>query len=279
MLRTSTSKERSRKLRAVDIYRAENADSVDLSTAQDYLKSYFPTVVVSIRPRALGLIKGTRTDEFSRLLALARVKDPSKLDQPFQPMYGEIEYERRLIEEDARAGGVVYDGRKLSGVFAELIPRRDLSSCSMVVTDRLISTFSRDDLRHHLRTAVFGFPSIISVPGIVEAPARPREYYILRQQLEAEGAGESAIAELKRSLKERFIDFEDPRIPDVMRGLVLQCAMFHLTLRPFCSNKGCMLYNSHWQEELIASEVTGQTLCRRHAKEIKELGRNPAMRW
>ena len=279
MSRTNTSKGRSRRLLAVDIYRAENANSVDLTGAKDFLRSYLPTVAVSLKPRALGLMKGSRVDEFARLFALARVKDPSKHDQISQPMFGEIEYERRLIEGDAEAGGVVYDGRNLSEVFSGLVPRRDLSSCSIVVTDRLISTFSRDDLRHHLRTAVFGFPSIVSVPGVVEAPARPREYYLLKQQLETEGAGEFAIAELKSSFKDRFLDYEDSRIPDVVSGLVLQCTMFHLTLRPFCGNKGCMLYNSHWQEELIASEVISHSLCGRHAKEIKELGRNPLLRW
>lgn len=279
MSRTSTSREKSRRLLSVDIYRAENADSVDLNGAADFLRSCFSTVTVSLRPRALGLIQETRFEEFSRSFALARVKDPTQQDHASQPMFGEIEYERRLIEGEAKAGGVVYDGRKLSEVFSLLIPRRDMGRCSIVVTDRLVSTFSRDDLRHHLRTSVFNFPSIVSVPGIVEAPARPREYYVLKQQLEAQGAGEFAITELKKSLKDRFLDYEDPRISDVVRGLVLQCVMFHLTLKPFCSNKDCMLYNSHWQEELIASEANSQRLCGKHSKQIKDLGRNPILLW
>jgi hypothetical protein len=130
-----------------------------------------------------------------------------------------------------------------------------------------------------LRTAVFGFPSIISVPGIVEAPARPREYYVLKQRLETEGAGEFAVAKLRSSFKGKFLEYGDPGISDVVRGLVLQCALFRLTLRPFCKNKRCLLYNSHWQEELIASEVTSPRLCERHAKELQDLGRNPVLRW
>ena len=194
-------------------------------------------------------------------------------------MYGEVEYELRVIEGDARAGGVVYDGRRLAQILQSVLGHASLEECHIVATDRLVSTFSDDDLRHHLRTVVFGFPSVISIPGIVEAPARPREYWVKRKVLEASGTSQIELERLKAEFKGRFLDFEDPLIFEVLKGLALQCVMYHLTLEPFCDNKDCRLFNAHWQEDLIRSQIDKGSLCNRHTKLVRSLGRSPTIRW
>lgn len=212
-------------------------------------------------------------------LASARVKDPSKRDQSFEPMFGEVDYELRIIDADAKAGGVVYDGRKLGWIYQSLLRDDSLSTSHIVLTDRLVSTFSEEDLRHHLRTVVPGFPSIISAPGVVEAPAKPRAYSIQKRTLEMMGASQVELEWLKRKFAGRFIDYGDESVEEVVKGLALQALMFHLTLHPFCENRGCRLFNAHWQEDLIESQVSRGGLCTAHAKRIRELGHRPEISW
>jgi hypothetical protein len=195
-------------------------------------------------------------------------------------MFGEIDYEKRALVGDAKLGGVVYDGRKVLDISTRILgPKLSPDSASVVVTDRLVSTFSRDDLRHHLRTIVFGFPSVISLPGIVEAPAKPREYYLMKQQLEMRGASDLDLERLKSSFRGRFIEYGDPATTEVLKGLVLQSVIYHLTLDPFCRNKDCRLFNAHWQEDLIRSQVRSASLCDKHSRLIKRLAKNPEVQW
>ncbi len=208
------------------------------------------------------------------------MKDPSSALQTFEPMFGEIDYERRAILGRAKVGGVVYDGRRLQEGFARLLGRRaSLPTASIVFTDRLASTYSRDDLRHHLRTVICGFPSVVSIPGVVEAPAKPREYYLMKQRMELEGAGELLLEQLKSSFRGRFVDYDDSELFEVLKGLALQAVLYHLTVDPFCKNRSCRLFNAHWQEDLMRSQVLDGKLCKKHAKQLASLGRKPIISW
>ncbi len=274
---TSTSKGRSEvALREIDIYSAENRQGPDVQRLAKRVQACFPKVKVTARKPLHLLVKTKSVDELAVRLASARIKDPTSPLQAYVPMFGEIDYERRVLEGDAKAGGIVYDGAKLEEIFSGILgSRTQFGTASIVLTDRLVSTFSRDDLRQHLRTVVFGFPSVISIPGIIEAPAKPREYYLLKQQL-----GEMSAVRLKSAMKGRFIDYGDSKaIADVVEGLLLQCLLFHLTLEPFCDKKDCRMFNAHWQEDLIRTQVSSKKFCRRHAEMFDELGKEPIIRW
>ena len=276
----TTSKADERVLQRVDIYSSENGARSEFRGVASYLRGLFPQVRFVVLPTVFRLIPKDRFDVVAEKLAASRVKDPSKEDQGFQPMYGEIDYERRAIVGEAKVGGIVYDGRRLEEVFLSLLGSgKSVETASIVMTDRLVSTYSRDDMRHHLRTLVCGFPSMISVPGIVEAPAKPREFYFLKQQLETEGAGIVQLERLKSGFKGRFLDYDDPRSAEVIKGLALQAIVYHLTLDPFCEDKECRLYNSHWQEDLIQSQIRSGRLCKRHSKLVGALGRKPVISW
>ena len=45
-------------------------------------------------------------------------------------------------------------------------------------TNKLICTYDYNDYRYHGRAIICANPSIISTTGIIEAPAKPKEYYI-----------------------------------------------------------------------------------------------------
>ena len=280
MSRTSTSKARSDLLQEVRIYSPERSVRTDISEVVDFIRASFPSLKINVKRSPLTSIKKANTEDAAIRLVQARVKDPTRRLQSFEPMFGEVEFERRAILGEANVGGIVYDGRLLEEIMIEFAGiGSPLTTASLVLTDRLVSTYSEDDVRHHLRTVVFGFPSIISLPGIVEAPAKPREYYMLKQALEAEGASELHFERLKSEFRDRFIDYDDARTTEVMKGLTLQAIMYHLTLEPFCRNKSCRFFNAHWQEELIEGQVTKGVLCEEHLRRVKSLGKNPRIGW
>ena len=277
---TSRRRAADRELREIDFYLPEDPSGIAIQSVQKYVGSLFPTVKTRVRSPVLRGLKGPKLEECADRLANSRVKDPSAVIQSSEPLYGEIDYERRALMGRAKLGGVVYDGRKIEAICLDLLKTGSpIDRCSVVFTGRLLSTYSRDDMRHHLRTVVCGFPSVISVPGVIEAPAKPKEYYLLRQQLEAAGAGEVELMKLKSSFKGRFIDYDDPSVNEALKGLALQAIIFHITLNPFCADRTCRLFNAHWQEDLIESQITSARFCVHHAKLIKRLGKRPALAW
>jgi len=276
----STSRAGKTELKRIDLYSSENPVPSHLDGVQEYLAALFPTVELEIRPCLLRSTKSDIIDSLAGMLASARMRNPSSRVQDFVPMYGEVEYEKRTIRGSSTVGGVVYDASKVAAAAEPLIENHgSLETASLIFTDRLVSTYSDDDMRHHLRTVVCGFPSVVSIPGIFEAPARPREYYFAKRQLEAESAGDLALAELEQAFREDFIDYGDPRTAEVLKGLSLQAVMFHLSLEPFCGDSHCRLFNAHWQRDLIASQIASGRLCERHERVVKKLSKKPVLSW
>jgi hypothetical protein len=125
------------------------------------------------------------------------------------------------------------------------------------LSDQLLATF---EARWHIRVMIFGFPVIISVPGIVYGPARSREYYISAQM----GIPEA---------DEDYIKEKDERKTEVLKGYLFQAIYFYKCLLEgkefrFCEDKNCSLYNSHWQREILDAQLK-HSLCEKHLKEIK----------
>jgi hypothetical protein len=133
----------------------------------------------------------------------------------------------------------------------------------------LFGTFDKDDLRYHARVIICGYPSIISTTGVVEAPAKPREFYIEKQLI---GIGDDlAIERLKQRFKGRFIDYNDKRLSEVMKGYVMQAVFYHVFHEAFCKDKRCRLYNAHWQEEVINAQLTKPEFCEKHEKMLAKI--------
>ncbi|MEM2140160.1 DUF6775 family putative metallopeptidase [Nitrososphaera sp.] len=178
----------------------------------------------------------------------------SDIAQPFHAQ-SKVQKDFDLYGKSVR----LYDGFQLQQIFAQAIPEKEksLDHLHIIFTDLLACTFSEDDWRYHARTVICGTPSIISVPGIVEAPAKPREFYFgLSFGLDAESA--------KKSVRGRFVDYGDERIVDAATNFALQAMFFFLTEgEPFCDDSTCRLFNAHWQEDLIRT-LKNPALCRKH---------------
>jgi len=140
----------------------------------------------------------------------------------------------------------------------------------IILTDRLFATLG-EDRRLHIRASIYSNPSIISTSGIVEGPAKPKEYYIYKQKYTQLGTWDMQEAGLKRRFKDRFIDYADKRINQVLKGYIAQGLFFYITGEPFCSRKACRLYNAHWQEDLIYSQIKQAKFCSRHKGILNEI--------
>ncbi len=211
-----------------------------------------------------------RTQQLAEELALLRIRDATRRDLgDRRPMEGEVAYEKRRIEgEGFKSFGILYNGFGLLRVFSSLISEdeRHLTHCHIIFTNQLLGTWDGDDRRYHARVSVYGFPSVISITGVVEAPAKPREFYLKRRL----GIPSEV---LKDEFRGRFVDHGDPRLTEVLKGYAVQALIFHITGNPFCDDPDCRLYNAHWQEELIRAQLEGgHEFCKNHRRFLNRLG-------
>jgi hypothetical protein len=256
---------------AILLYDEGVAEQLDMEEIAGYLGDKV-RVPVEVRGNPFTFCR-EKDPDWARKLASIKVREPrTKLVPAQEPLNGEIQYEQRRILGKTRAFGVLYDGFHLLRIFSELIPRAELSPgfVHVILTNRLFATWDDGDKRYHARTSVYGPCSIISTTGIVEAPARPREYYILKQQYEMVGKD---LLELKERFKGDFIDYHDARLTEVLKGYVMQAVFYSLTGDPFCDDKGCRLYNAHWQEDLIFAQLESGRFCPRHAGLLQSMNR------
>lgn len=157
----------------------------------------------------------------------------------------EVDFEARRLKECKCGKGAVCEGRLYSLLLRERIEGRWHEGVVIVTADYLCSREKGGD-RYHLRYAIFDFPTVISLPGIIEAPARRTDRECLR-------------------------DLEDPRIPRILAALLLQARFFFWNEEPFCDDPFCSLYNAHWQEELLlAQRDDPYLLCERHSRVLDE---------
>jgi hypothetical protein len=164
----------------------------------------------------------------------------------------------------------LYDGFVMQSIFGERIPNSEMSldHIHIIFTELMPCSFSEEDWRYHGRAIICGTPSIISTTGIVEALAKPREYYLYLSQL---GSMVEDITNLKKMFAGRFIDYDDEeKITAASVNYVLQAIFFFITEgEPFCTDKDCRLFNAHWQEDLIHT-IEKRTLCAYHRNMVNK---------
>lgn len=213
-----------------------------------------------------GLDAGEK-QEIARRIAALKITSPDRKIEPREPIYGEISFELRFLGAGGgKPSGIIYDGFAMTALMAELIAPEEanLDHCHIALTNQLPGAWDEDDLRCHARAAVYGYPSIISTTGLVEAPAKPREFYV-GKMLGVERADSEMSAFTDECLRR-----DDPRMTDALKGYVLQALFLHVTGTPFCDDPDCRLFNAHWQSELIRAQLRhAADLCDAHRKEME----------
>lgn len=210
--------------------------------------------------------------DISFKLCSMRVRNIVSQTIDFKPLPGELHYEEKaLCNPEKRITGVLYEGFELQQFYFNLIPEEERKSnfLHIIFTNQMFATWDKNDRRYHARVSIYAFPSLISATGLVEAPAKPREYYLKRQM----GISPEILRE---EFTGRYLGYEDDRLTEVMKGYVMQAFFFHVTGNPFCEDKNCRLFNAHWQEEVIHAQLkTGNEFCKTHEEILFGLKASP----
>ena len=191
----------------------------------------------------------------------------------------EIDFEKRLCEdtslmdsttrvEDAQEISQVfmYDGFELQKILRYL--NEDNETLHVILTNRLTCTFDEKDKRYHARAVICANPSIISTTGIIEAPAKPKEYYFEVMKLKSQGVD---IKSAKEKYKGKFLEYNDKRLTKILEGYLLQVIFYNITGESFCEDIECRLNNAHWQKDLLFSQLEITKLCKKHNEILTNL--------
>jgi uncharacterized membrane protein len=89
-----------------------------------YLREKLGQVSVDIRDPLFTASSEEAVESLAQRLAEARVRDPLNPGARFQPLPGEVEFERKLIRNPSlRLSGVLYDGFMLQALASNSFPR------------------------------------------------------------------------------------------------------------------------------------------------------------
>lgn len=272
----------------VFIYKEPRLESVDYNEVASFIEKKLPAVEVELREPLLEQMiergEGRSVESLAVALAKARVRDLNQqLGTGRQPLPGEVDFElRRLVNVRSRVFGILYDGWILTGIYRDLIHHEELKmDCiNVVFTNQLIATWHASDKRYHSRTVAMGSPAVLSVTGLIEAPAKAPGYYVARRSTEALGFSQDETLALAKSFTGDHLRHDDSRITDVAKGYALQPLAYRITGEPFCDDGGCRLYNAHWQADLIQAQMgSSYDLCPRHEKVFREFSGTGDFNW
>ena len=231
----------------------------------------FTYKTIGILPEKRESILNFCKDETPNEIASSRI---FKLSIPYRkhiPTREEIDFEKKnIIDTSANQNITYYDGFELQNILGKIIPKEEQREdiFHIIFTNKLTCTYDYSDYRYHGRALIATNPSIISTTGIIEAPAKPREYYM---ELITKSKIGVNIETLKEKYKGSFLEYHDSRLTKVVEGYLLQAFFYYETLEPFCNNKNCRLFNAHWQKDLLHSQLDIGKLCEKHQKILNKL--------
>lgn len=255
---------------SIYLYGSNGLPEYEIKELTDYLKNIYPKAKIEEREDFFSFLlkrsSSLNIDELAKRITCSRVHSVSEQLKEFSPLPLEIEYEKKRLSGNKQLKGVIYDGFNLQAICRELLGLKEFapSSCHIIFTNQLLASFDSNDRRYHLRVGVYGRPNIISVSGLVEALAKPKEYYIKMQM------GQDVLT-LSQEFKGDIIEYEDTRITELLKGYCLQALFYHLTGDPFCSDKNCRLYNAHWQKDALVAQIEAEyEFCPKHSEIISQ---------
>ncbi len=257
------------KLKKIILYDEESIPEIKISDLVNFIKDNFSVELV---------IKGNFFQKLENndinSLARTRIFDIYKKYNTFEPEQKTIELERKLCTnssfmenttkiEDAKniSDVVMYDGFEMQKFIRENINYITNDTLHIIFTNRLTCTFDDTDSRYHGRAVICANPAIISTTGIIEAPAKSKEFYIQAMESKSQGLD---ISTVKTMHKGEFLEYHDKRLSKVVEGYILQIIFYNITGESFCEYLDCRLNNAHWQRDLLYSQIEVSKLCKKH---------------
>ena len=254
------------KLSYVHLYSAQITSSFFLKEVSANLHELLPCVDLDVRPLIFdfkNLLVDNHKDRGINQVSYNKSVDGSSSSLSESPN----------LSNNSCPKITIIDGFYLQRLYSRIIDENEsqLSHIHLVFDDNLVCTYDENDKRYHARPIICGSPSIISIPSIIEGPAKPKGYYfkhMLKDMLSINSK------EIENEFAGTFVSYDDPRLMQVATGYAIQAIFFFLTNgNPFCSQYPCRLFNSHWQEELIYTQVKNPVLCKEHLQLLAQAGK------
>lgn len=255
------------KITKIIIYDEPTVPEIQLNKLQKFLLELFP-VQIEIRKN----FSEYSDDEVFEKIASTRIFDLKKSFKKYNPSIKEIQAEKECKDTTKYKEMILYDGFEFQKILSNIIPKDEnkLNILHIFFTNKLTCTFDENDFRYHARAIINSNPAIISTSGIVEAPAKPKQYYFDLMT----DFSQVKITEIKKKYKGEFLEYNDSRLSQVIEGYLLQAIVYFETGDIFCDQKECRLFNAHWQKDLLHSQIENQTFCKKHQEIIKKISNN-----
>ena len=222
-------------------------------------------------------------DKIIEKISGCRIFDPKMPFKEHLPSKQEMDFEKSVCKdtklrgkttmiEDARRieDVVMYDGFEVQNIISDIITENDSdqNNLHIVFTNKLTCTYDTADSRYHGRSVICSNPAIISTTGMIEAPARPREYYFEAMKCKMQGLD---IQNVKKNYNGKILDYHDQRLSKIAEGYLLQVIFYYMTGDAFCDSLDCRLNNAHWQKDLLYSQLEIGKLCHKHQTLLDKL--------
>ena len=256
------------KISKVFLYDEPSVPEIEINKLAKFIKEVLD-VPVEVRKNFFEHFRSDKNTAYE--LASSRIFNPYSAFERHNPTEEEINFEEESFRNSSISNNIIlYDGFEIQSLLKKLIPEEELSldNFHLIFTTRLTCTYDYEDYRYHGRAVICSNPSIISTTGIIEAPAKPRAYYISMYHSMVQGLNLDA---LKEQFKGKFLEYHDKNLNKVVRGYALQAIFYYLTTEPFCDSKDCILNNAHWQEDLIHAQIELGRLCDTHQKILESI--------
>ncbi|MDC3292156.1 hypothetical protein OAU56_02900 [Nitrosopumilus sp.] len=252
------------KISKIIIYKEPSVPKINLDKIKEFIFKEF-RIKIEIRDNIFNKLDKNTCEK----IASTRIFNLKKSFEKHNPTVNEILIELENKDMSNKEEMALYDGIELNEIIKELIPKEEnnQNTLNIIFTNKLTCTFDQNDFKYHARTWIGSNPAIISTTGIIEAPAKPKQYYIdIITNISKE-----SIEEIKKKYKGEFLEYNDPRLSDIIEGVLLQIIFYYETGDVFCENNQCRLFNAHWQKDLFISQIENKKICEKHEKVLSKM--------
>ena len=252
------------KISKIIIYKEPSVPKINLDKIKEFIFKEF-RIKIETRDNIFNKLDKNTCEK----IASTRIFNLKKSFEKHNPTVNEILIELENKDMSNKEEMTLYDGIELSKIIKELIPKTEgnQDTLHIIFTNKLTCTFDQNDFKYHARTWIGSNPVIISTTGIIEGPAKPKQYYMDI----ITNISKKSIEEIKKKYKGEFLEYNDPRLPDIVEGILLQIIFYYETGDAFCDNSQCRLFNAHWQKDLFISQIENKKICEKHEKVLSKM--------
>ena len=259
------------KISKIFLYDEPAVQEIQISDLKNFLTETF-SIDVEIKKCIFNNLSEKTIEKISG----CRIFDPKTPFKSYLPDRQEIDFEKNvcrdtklmekttMVEDAERIEDVVmHDAFKIQNIIYDDVIENDTDSSNLhiIFTNKLICTYDIIDNRYHGRAIICSNPAIISTTGMIEAPARPKEYYFEAMKYKVQGL---SLDDVKKNYDQKFLNYHDKRLAKIAEGYLLQAVFYYMTGDAFCDSLDCRLNNAHWQKDLLYSQLKIGKLCDKH---------------